>query len=131
MIKPFWSPFVDIIRTKRWWIIAMQLLMSLAFIMLTLCIPHPSAAEIASGNTPIGLFGVTLILFAITAFASATHDIAADGFYMLGLTDHQQSLFVGIRSLFYRMLDDCGPGGRWWCWQPMWARRGQSLKQGG
>ena len=66
MIKPFWSPFVDIIRTKRWWIIAMQLLMSLAFIMLTLCIPHPSAAEIASGNTPIGLFGVTLILFAIT-----------------------------------------------------------------
>ncbi len=110
MIKPFWSPFVDIIRTKRWWIIAMQLLMSLAFIMLTLCIPHPSAAEIASGNTPIGLFGVTLILFAITAFASATHDIAADGFYMLALSTKNQAAFVGIRSTFYRLSSIFGQG---------------------
>lgn len=110
MIKPFWSPFVDIIRTKRWWIIAMQLLMSLAFIMLTLCMPHPSVAEIASGNTPIGIFGVTLILFAITAFASATHDIAADGFYMLALSTKNQAAFVGIRSTFYRLSSIFGQG---------------------
>lgn len=110
MIKPFWSPFVDIIRTKRWWIIAMQLLMSLAFIMLTLCMPYPSAGDIASGSTSIGIFGVTLILFAITAFASATHDIAADGFYMLALSTKNQAAFVGIRSTFYRLSSIFGQG---------------------
>ena len=76
-IKPLWSPFVDIIKTKRWWILAMQLLMSAAFVLLTLTIPHPSAAVIASGHTPINLFTITLLLFIITAFASATHDIAS------------------------------------------------------
>ncbi|MDE5656194.1 MAG: MFS transporter [Muribaculaceae bacterium] len=110
MIKPFWSPFVDIIRTKRWWIIAMQLLMSLAFIMLTLCMPYPSAGDIASGSTSIGIFDVTLILFAITAFASATHDIAADGFYMLALSTKNQAAFVGIRSTFYRLSSIFGQG---------------------
>ena len=109
-IKPFWSPFVDIIRTKRWWIIAMQLLMSAAFIALTLCMPHPSADEIASGQTPVTLFTLTLILFAITAFASATHDIAADGFYMLALTTKMQAAFVGIRSTFYRLSSIFGQG---------------------
>lgn len=110
MIKPFWSPFVDIIRTKRWWILAMQLLMSLAFIALTLCMPRPSAAEIAAGATPISLFTVTLLLFAITAFASATHDIAADGFYMLALSTKNQAAFVGIRSTFYRLSSIFGQG---------------------
>ena len=64
-IKPFWSPFVDIIRTKRWWVIAMQVLMSIAFILLTLAMPHPDAATIASGKTPISIFYVTLLLFSI------------------------------------------------------------------
>ena len=81
-IKPFWSPFVDIIKTKRWWTISMQILMSIAFILLTLTIPTPSAEMLASQSTPISMFTVTLLLFTITAFTSATHDIAADGFYM-------------------------------------------------
>ncbi|MDE6331656.1 MAG: MFS transporter [Muribaculaceae bacterium] len=110
MIKPFWSPFIDIIRTKRWWILAMQILMSVAFITLTLCMPHPPTADIAAGTTPISLFSVTLILFAITAFASATHDIAADGFYMLGLSTRNQAAFVGIRSTFYRLSSIFGQG---------------------
>ena len=111
-IKPFWSPFVDIFKTKRWWVIAMQLLMTAAFVLLTLTIPHPSADVIASGQTPISLFTVMLFIFILVAFASATHDIAADGFYMLGLSEHEQASFVGIRSTFYRLSSIFGQGVR-------------------
>lgn len=103
MIKPFWSPFVDIIRTKRWWIVAMQILMSAAFILLTLSIPHPATTLIAEKQVPVSMFTLTLIFFVLTAFASATHDIAADGFYMLANDKEQQSFFVGIRSTAYRI----------------------------
>ena len=109
-IKPLWSPFVDILRTKRWWILAMQVLISIIFILLTLSIPHPSAHLIGSIQTPVSFFTFTLILFFITAFASATHDIAADGFYMLALNHQQQSFFVGIRSTFYRLSSIFGQG---------------------
>ena len=109
-IKPFWSPFVDIIRTKRWWTIMMQIVMSAAFVLLTLSMPHPEPEMIASGQTPISMFTITLLLFAITAFASATHDIAADGFYMLALTQKNQAAFVGIRSTFYRLSSIFGQG---------------------
>ncbi|GAA6530124.1 MAG: MFS transporter [Prevotella sp.] len=109
-IKPLWSPFVDIIKTKRWWIVTMQLLISIAFILLTLTIPHPDAATIKAGATPISLFTFTLILFIITAFASATHDIAADGFYMLAMPENEQSFFIGIRSTFYRLSSIFGQG---------------------
>lgn len=109
-IKPLWSPFVDILKTKRWWIISMQILMTVAFILLTLTIPYPDATTIAAGETPISLFSVMLVLFFITAFASATHDIAADGFYMLALTQHQQAAFVGARSVFYRLSSIFGQG---------------------
>jgi len=109
-IKPFWSPFVDIIKTKRWWILAMQALMSAAFIILTILLPHPTAEQIASGTTPMGLFTFTLIMFAFAAFASATHDIAADGFYMLALSGKHQAAFVGIRSTFYRLANIFGNG---------------------
>lgn len=110
MIKPFWSPFIDIVKTKRWWILAMQLVMSAAFILLTLTVPAPDATTIASGQTPISLFYITLMLFVVTAFASATHDIAADGFYMLALTQSQQAAWVGWRSTFYRLASIFGQG---------------------
>ena len=110
MIKPFWSPFVDIVKTKRWWILTMQALMALAFIGLTLTIPTPDAATIAAGETPISLFTITLWLFVITAFASATHDIAADGFYMLALSQSAQAAWVGWRSTFYRLASIFGQG---------------------
>ena len=109
-VKPLWSPFVDIIKTKRWWIIAMQVLMTAAMVLLTLTLPKPSADLIASGETPMSMFTFTLILFIITAFASATHDIAADGFYMLALTQKNQAAFVGIRSTFYRLSSIFGQG---------------------
>lgn len=110
VIKPLWSPFVDIIRTKRWWIMAMQVIMSAAFALVAFSLPHPSPEVIAEGNTPVSLFTLTLVLFWITAFASATHDIAADGFYMLALKPKEQSIFVGIRSTFYRLSSIFGQG---------------------
>ena len=106
VIKPLWSPFVDIIRTKRWWIISMQILMSVAMIILPFMLPKGDGAMFASSP----LFHVTLLLFWITAFASATHDIAADGFYMLGLNSNKQAEFVGIRSTFYRLSSIFGQG---------------------
>jgi len=110
VIKPLWSPFVDIIRTKRWWVMAMQVLMSVAFALLAFTLPHPSPEVIAAGGTDVSLFAVTLVIFWITAFASATHDIAADGYYMLALDTNEQSLFVGIRSTFYRLSSIFGQG---------------------
>jgi PAT family beta-lactamase induction signal transducer AmpG len=89
-IKPLWSPFVDVISTKRKWIIWTQFLLAIAFFAVGLTI-----------NLPF-FFVITLIILWIVAFSSATHDIAADGFYMLALTEHQQAWFVGIRSTFYR-----------------------------
>ena len=109
-VKPFWSPFVDIVKTKRWWTLAMQLLMAAAFILLTVTLPVPEASQIVGQQTPISLFYFTLLLFVVVAFASATHDIAADGFYMLALSEGNQAAFVGIRSTFYRLASIFGQG---------------------
>ena len=97
VIKPLWSPFVDIIRTKRWWILSMQVLMTAGFAALALSVSPD-------------VFGFTLVFFYIVAFASATHDIAADGYYMIALNQKDQSLFVGIRSTFYRIASVFGQG---------------------
>ena len=106
VIKPLWSPFVDIIRSKRWWIITMQVLMSVAMLMLPFVLPEGDGAEFKD----MPMFYTTLAAFWVTAFASATHDIAADGFYMHGLNEHKQAEFVGIRSTFYRLSSIFGQG---------------------
>ena len=98
VIKPLWSPFVDLIKTKRWWIVAMQLLIGAALGGVAFTIPGP-----------FWLTG-SLCFFWLMAFSSATHDIAADGFYMLGLDSHDQAYFVGIRSTFYRIATIFGQG---------------------
>ncbi len=98
VIKPFWSPFVDILRTKRWWIITMQIGIGLALASVAYFIPTSF------------FFKTTLAVFWLMAFASATHDIAADGFYMLSLSEKEQSFFVGIRSTFYRLALIIGQG---------------------
>lgn len=102
LLKCLWSPFIDILRTKRWWITAMQGTLTALCILLTLTLPHPSAEMIAAG-TDVNLFRWTLIFFIIAAFGSATHDIAADGYYMLALNKNDQARFVGIRSTFWRI----------------------------
>ena len=98
VIKPLWSPFVDMFRTKRFWIVTMQLLIGAALAAVAFTIPLPN------------FFQVTLAIFWLMAFSSATHDIAADGFYMLALEQHQQAAFVGVRSTFYRIAMITGQG---------------------
>ncbi len=102
VIKPIWSPFVDIFKNKRWWITTMQLLITALILGLTLSVPVPEASQIAGGNVPVSLFTLSIIIFWVTSFASATNDIATDGYYMLALKEKEQSLFVGIRSTFFR-----------------------------
>ena len=102
-LKGLWSPIVDVLRTKRWWVIAMQVLMTALCFLLAITLPSPDPATMAAKSTSVGLFRWTLLLFIITAFASATHDIAADGYYMLAHNQKSQAAFVGIRSTFYRI----------------------------
>ena len=98
LVKPLWSPFVDIFKSKRWWIVTMQALMAAAVAILALTLPASSP------------FTWTLILFVITGFASASHDISADGYYMIALDEKRQSAFVGIRNTFYRIAMVFGQG---------------------
>jgi len=98
LLKPLWSPFVDLKSTKRNWFLNMQLLISIALLGVGL-------------SLPTNLFVITsLACFWMVAFASATNDIASDGYYMLGLTQKKQSFFVGIRSTFYRLAMVTGEG---------------------
>ncbi|PIP08891.1 MAG: MFS transporter [Syntrophobacteraceae bacterium CG23_combo_of_CG06-09_8_20_14_all_50_8] len=99
VIKPLWSPFVDMFYTKRFWIVAMQLLIGLSLTSVAIAIPSP------------GFFRYTIIFLWIMAFSSATHDIAADGFYMLGLRQYEQAAFVGVRTTFYRIASIAAKGG--------------------
>ena len=98
VIKPLWSPFVDLYKTKRWWVLSMQLLLGAAF-----------AGVAFTVNTGFWFQG-TMFFFFLMAFSSATHDIAADGFYMIELDSHDQSWFVGIRNTFYRIAVIFGQG---------------------
>ena len=98
VIKPLWSPFIDISKTKRWWVLAMQVLLGSAL------------AGVAFTLQTDFWFQGTMFCFFLMAFASATHDIAADGYYMLALSEHDQAWFVGIRNLFYRIAVIFGNG---------------------
>ena len=91
VIKPFWGPLVDLFRTKRWWIVVMQLLMGAGFAGVAFSLSLPA------------FFQISLAFFWLLAFSSATNDIATDGFYMLSLDQKEQAFFVGIRSTFYRV----------------------------
>jgi PAT family beta-lactamase induction signal transducer AmpG len=99
VIKPLWSPVVDLLKTRRQWIWAMQLLIGAGMAGVALTIPAPH------------FFQWTLVFFWLLAFGSATHDIAADGFYMLATTEHEQSLFIGFRSVFFNVGKISAQGG--------------------
>ncbi len=98
VIKPLWSPFVDIYSTRRKWIIIMQIILAVSFAGVSLALHLP------------WWFPITLIFLWLMAFTSSTHDIAADGFYMLALTENKQAFFTGIRSTFYRLAMIVGLG---------------------
>ena len=98
VIKPLWSPFVDLLKTRRLWIVTMQLFLGAGLASIALTIPAPHFLQI------------TLAFFWLLAFSSATHDIAADGFYMLATTEREQAFFSGVRSTFYRVAMICAQG---------------------
>jgi PAT family beta-lactamase induction signal transducer AmpG len=98
VIKPLWSPFIELNGTKRKWFLSMQLLISIAFLLVGFTVPSN------------GFFIMTLAIFWVAAFASASNDIASDGFYLLVLPKEQQSFFLGIRSTFYRLSLLAGNG---------------------
>ncbi len=99
VIKPLWSPLVDLFRTKRYWILLMQLLVGASLACIAFLIPGSR------------FFQYTLAFFWLMAFSSATHDIAADGFYMLALTEDLQAAFAGVRTTFYRIATIATKGG--------------------
>jgi MFS transporter, PAT family, beta-lactamase induction signal transducer AmpG len=98
VIKPLWSPLVDLYGTKRKWFLGMQLVLSFAFLCIGLSVPTDQ------------FFVLTLAFFWLASFASATNDIASDGFYLLALKEEQQSFFIGLRSTFYRVAMVTGQG---------------------
>ncbi|MCK9408725.1 MAG: MFS transporter [Bacteriovoracaceae bacterium] len=98
VIKPLWSPFIDIFKTKRFWIVTLQLIIGASLSLVAFTLPMSA------------YFQWSLAIFWLMAFSSATHDIAADGFYMLALEQHQQAAFVGVRSTFYRIAMITGQG---------------------
>lgn len=99
VLKPIWSPFIDHLKTKRFWVVITQLIMGALIGAIGLSLPTNDYVK------------WTIIFFWLIAFSSATHDIAADGFYMMGLTPHQQSFFVGIRNTAWRIASIAGQGG--------------------
>jgi len=98
VIKPLWSPVVELNRTKRWWTVTTQFAISAALVAVALALGSPV------------FFAVTLALLWAMALTSATHDIACDGFYMLGLPAHEAAAFVGVRSTAYRLAMITGQG---------------------
>lgn len=110
VLKPLWSPLVDLCRTKRFWIVSLQFLLGAGLAAVALLLPGPL------------FFRGTLAIFWLLAFSSATHDIAADGFYLLALPPHRQAAFVGVRSTFYRLAMIAGQGGLVWL-AGIWAEK--------
>jgi PAT family beta-lactamase induction signal transducer AmpG len=98
-IKPLWAPVVDLFHTKRQWILVTQLIMALLFTVM--------AGMMIKESFSLLLIG----LFFLLAFASATHDIAVDGFYLIALSKHEQAFFSGIRGTFYRIGSVAVQGG--------------------
>jgi PAT family beta-lactamase induction signal transducer AmpG len=100
VVKPLWGPLVDMYWTKRKWVLLTQALMAIGLVGVSAILPTPA---------PLWWYG-SLAIFAVISFASATHDIAADGYYMLALDPHRQALFNGLRSTFWRLSMIIGTG---------------------
>lgn len=98
ILKPVWSPFIDLVKTKRWWVLLTEILLGAAFGGVAFTIP-----------TSFWLQG-TLFFFWVAAFTGASHCVAADGFYLLALNDRQQAWFMGIRQMADRLATIFGQG---------------------
>lgn len=93
VLKPLWSPLVDIFKTKRFWLVSLQVSIGASLAALALVVSTPY------------FFILSLGVLWVIAFASASHDIAADGYYMLALSASEQAAYIGVRSLFFRLAN--------------------------
>ncbi len=91
VIKPIWSPIVDSFANERKWILSTQFICGVALAGVALTLPTSFWLQ------------ATIVFFWLLAFGSATHDIAADGYYIIALDSNNQAKYVGIRSTFYRV----------------------------
>ena len=98
ILKPIWSPFIDLVKTKRWWVLTTQVLLGAAFGGVAFTIP-----------TSFWLQG-TLFFFWVAAFTGASHCVAADGYYLLALDERQQAWFMGLRQVGDRLATIIGQG---------------------
>lgn len=112
VVKPLWSPLVELVSTRRRWIWATQLLVAAGMAGIAFTTPLP------------GFFAWSLACFWLLSFTSATHDIAADGFYMLATDEREQALYIGVRNLCYRIAVITGQGLLVWLAGRMEARIG-------
>ena len=101
-IKFLWSPFLEIFRTKKFFVVTTQLLSGILFGLAALSLHLPS------------FFAVTIAVFAVVAFSGATHDIAADGVYMSELTTQDQAKYIGWQGAFYNLAKLVATGGLVW-----------------
>ena len=116
VIKPLWSPLAELFGTKRQWVTVLQFFVGAALAGVALTIPTEH------------VFQLSLAVFWLMAFSSASHDIAADGFYMLALPQRSQAAFVGVRSTFYRLANIGGQGGLVYLAGELTERTGSAVK---
>lgn len=101
-IKFLWSPFLELYRTKKFWVVGSQLLSGVLFGVAALSLQLPL------------FFAVSVAVFAVVAFSGATHDIAADGVYMSELTTQDQAKYIGWQGAFYNLAKLVATGGLVW-----------------
>lgn len=98
-LKPLWSPFLELFKTKKFFVIATQLITGITFglVAFSLQLPH--------------FFSIAIGLLAVIAFSGATHDIACDGVYMSELSTSDQAKYIGWQGAFYNIAKIVATGG--------------------
>jgi PAT family beta-lactamase induction signal transducer AmpG len=98
-LKPLWSPLLEMFKTKKYFVVLLQLFGGASLCLVALCLPLPA------------YFLYTIVLFAVVAFCSSTHDIAADGLYIASLSTKEQAAYAGWQSGFYSVARLFSQGG--------------------
>lgn len=98
-LKPLWSPFLELFKTKKFFVVATQLTTGIAFGLVALSLNLSS------------FFAISIALLAVIAFSGATHDIACDGVYMSELSNSEQAKYIGWQGAFYNIAKIVATGG--------------------
>ena len=98
-LKPLWSPFLEIYKTKKFFVVLTQVLSGVMFALVAMALHLPD------------FFVITIALLAVVAISGATHDIAADGTYMSVLSKDEQARWIGWQGAFYNIAKIAATGG--------------------